>query len=152
MNTVLRIVWKVSAALALAGMMSSGAHASVGSGPVQPCTVPGTVYTFTVSLTKSADGTPVASPGTNKDATCVMGSDTIRFDTSGLSPTDTWSATFPTPGAMSLFQSACKFGNGSGASSSCQVVASPPTGTYSYTVTINGVTLDPHVIIKSSGN
>ena len=152
MKTVFRAVCVVCAALSAVVMIPSRARASVSAGAVQPCTVPSGPFTFVVKLTKGSGGMPSASPGTNKDSTCVMGNDTISFDTSALSPTDTWSATFPTPGALSLFQNACQFGSGSGQSSSCRVIARPASGTYSYTVTINGVTLDPHVIIKNSGS
>ncbi|MGH9434068.1 MAG: hypothetical protein ACRD3T_21270, partial [Terriglobia bacterium] len=145
----------LAAALGLAMLVPAGAQGTIRSSAAEVCTQPTAAYTFTVTITVASDGAPIATPSTNKNGTCVMGGDTIAFDTSNLPSGATWSATFPTPNGSSLFQNGCQFGNGTGQNSSCTVVASPPVRTYSYsvTVTVNGVskTLDPHVIVGGSG-
>lgn len=150
MKAISTFAMSLVAATGLALLIPAGAYATVGSGPVEVCTTPTAAYTFTVNISVASDGTPIATPSTNKNGTCVMGGDIISFDTSALPSGATWSAKFPTPTAGGLFQNNCKFGNGSNESSSCTVVASPPSGTYSYSVTVNGHTLDPRVIIKGA--
>ncbi|HEV2177462.1 MAG TPA: hypothetical protein VGW33_09720 [Terriglobia bacterium] len=127
-------------------LVPASAGATLGSSPIEACTDPTGTYTFTVTITLAQDGTPIATPATNKNGTCVDGGDIIAFVLPAGATN--WSASFPTPTAGSLFQNNCTFGNGTGESSSCTVVNSPSSATYSYSVTVNGKTLDPHVIIK----
>lgn len=150
MRRILNWTLSLAAVLGFTLLVPAGARANIGSGTPEACTDPSGPYTFTVTITVAQDGTPIASPTTNKNGTCVDGGDTIAFDVSGLPSGATWSATFPTPNARSLFANDCTFGNGANESSSCTVVSDPASATYSYTVTVNGKTLDPRVIIKSS--
>lgn len=149
MDQLRRLAIAVAAALALVLLLPAGSFATAHVASQSSCAGNGADFKITLGFDP---GTlqPTASPSVN--TACVAGGNNIAYDASTLPTGMTWSIVFPEPTlGNSVLANGCQFGSGSGESSSCTVIANPPSGDYYYTVILkkgtSTYTLDPRVII-----
>ncbi len=152
MNKILPAATGLAAALVLAVLTPTWSYATAKVDSQSPCSGSGN-FSITLGF-DSGTQKPTVSAASN--STCVVGGSTIAFVSSSLPAGMSWSITFPAPSAGgSVLANSCTFGSGSGQSSSCTVITSPPSGDYYYTVTLtsggNSYVLDPKVIISGVG-
>lgn len=153
MKSIRIIALSLTTALGLVLLVPAAGHSSTPVvNPPSACSSPASNFSVQIGY-DSATQKPTVDKSSN--TSCVWGGNTVSFTV--VSPTvTTWDAIFPTPtGGQSAFANGCTFGNGTNQSSSCTVVTGPTSGDYVYEVDVwvggNKYTLDPKVIIKSTG-
>src|SRR5215472_15118995 len=146
MRSILAIAIRLTTTLGIALLSPLLGSATPGTSAAGNCTAHSGSWTLTLTVTVNGQGVPSVSPSSNENGNCVQGGDTVSANTSGLPANATWSFGFPTN--VNLFQNGCQFGNGNGQHPSCLVLTSPPPYTYTYRVTVNGVSSDPKIIVK----